>query len=387
MKKTIKRYSRRVGSLEKLQSSFKKKDQKLIEDFLVFCGGSAGVETIKKYRRQMVKICDIFEGDLDKIDLKRLREFLNLINNSWYLPPTKNEIKKVLKRFLKETYSDWSSRFKQLKDIKGENDINQDKINGDTILTKNEMESLIRGSNSLKYKSLLILFYETAGRPEEILNLKWKNLNLEKGEVRLKSSKTGNVRINPIQESVIHLKRYKQEYPFPNVNTDDWVFPSPVDRTKRQSSVAMSIFVKRLGQKILKRDIFPYLIRHTRLTELQKVLAAKVYEKFADHSIETATRYSHLDKEDVRDAMFKNVYHIEEISDEKKHKLEEEVEKLKEALRLSSESIRLGVEMNRIFIDSEKELLKKSKKSKSLEWRKNSLLKMTKIANQMEGLK
>jgi len=37
-----------------------------------------------------------------------------------------------------------------------------------------------------------------------------------------------------------------------------------------------------------------------------------------DHSIETATRYSHLNKDDVRDAMFKNVYEVEEISEEER---------------------------------------------------------------------
>jgi integrase len=327
MKTTFPKYPK--TSLKPTYEKFKPKDKKAIENFLIFCGGTGGRTTINKYRAVITKICDVFEGDLDKIDLNRLREFLNILNQSDLLPATKNEVKKVLKRFLRETYDDWSAKFKQLKDIRGQAEVNQDKINADTILTSNEIESLIRGADSLKYKAMIITFYETGSRPEELINTKWKDIDLDKGSIKLKSSKTGNVRINPIQNSIIHLKQYKEQYPYTNISPDDWVFPSPQDRTKHQTITASGIYFKSLGKRILKRDIFLYLIRHTRATELQKVLPAKIYEKFMDHSIETATRYSHLNKEDVRDSMFKNVYKVNEILPEQKHILEKELEEIK----------------------------------------------------------
>ncbi len=333
MKDNFPKYEKK--SLKPAFKNFKSGDKKLIEDYLVLCGGTAGKTTLIKYRSVLTKICDVFEGDLDKIDLKKLRKFLNLVNQSELLPSTKNEIKKVLKRFLKETYEDWFTRFKELKDIKGGREINQNKINGDTILRKEEIEALIRGAKTNQYKAMIILFYETAGRPEEILKLKWGDINLERGEVRLNSSKTKNIRINPIQNSIIHLKRYKRDFPYVNLTKDDFIFVSPQNRNKHLSGVSAGANIKRLGKRILKRDIFLYLIRHTRATELQKELPAKVYEKFMDHSIETATRYSHLEKEDVRDAMFKNVYKTEELPPEKKHELEKEIETLKELLKES----------------------------------------------------
>ena len=366
MKKTFPKYNKR--SLKPLFDKFKPKDKKLLEDFLVHCGGTAGKTTINKYRSVLTKICDVFGGDLDKIDLKRLREFLNTLNQSNLLPPTKNEIKKVLKRFLRETYEDWFSRFKELKDIKTENDINQNKINSNTILREGEIEQLVRGAENLRYKATIMLFYETAGRPEEILKLKWKDVNLKNGDVKLHSSKTGNIRVNPIQKSVIHLKRFKEEWPYMNVSPDDFVFVSPQDRTKHISGVACGKVIKLLGQKVLKRDIFLYLIRHSRLTELQKVLPAKVYEKFADHSIETATRYSHLDKEDIRKAMFDMVYDVEEISDEKKHELELKFEKVASALQNSNKVMKETAksrEEERDFFKSEINQLKENLKNLS----------------------
>ncbi|MHA1304467.1 MAG: tyrosine-type recombinase/integrase [Candidatus Heimdallarchaeaceae archaeon] len=317
-------------ALKPLYEKFKPKDKKAIEEFLVFCGGTAGKTTINKYRSVLIKICDVFGGDLDKIDLKRLREFLNVVNQSELLPPTKNEIRKVLKRFLRETYDDWSSRFKGLSDIKGQAEINQDKINANTILRNEEIEQLVRGCKDLRYKAMIMLFYESAGRPEEILKLKWRDLDLNKGDVKLQSSKTGNTRINPIKGAVFHLKRHKEEYFYSDVRADDYVFPSPYDRNKHQHLVGVGLYIKRLGYRVLGRHIFPYLFRHSRATHLQKVLPAKVYEKFMDHSIETATRYSHLNKDDVRAAMFKNVYEVNEISEEEENELKKEIQQLKQ---------------------------------------------------------
>ena len=326
MKSNFLRYRERC--LNEVFDTFKPFDKELINNFLVFCGGTAGKTTINKYRAVLIKICDVFGGDLKSIDLVRLRNFLNILNQSDLLPATKNKIRKVLKRFLRENYDDWSSRFKELRDIKCESDINQDKINANTILRLDEVESLVRGSEFLRDKAMIMLFFETAARPEEVLKLRWKDINLDKGDVKLKSSKTGNLRINPIQNSIVHLQRYKNEFPFLNLVSDDFVFPSPVDRNKYISESTVSIHVKRLGKRVLKRDIFLYLIRHTRATQLQKVLPAKIYEKFMDHSIDTASRYSHLDKDDIRDSMFEHVYKVEELPLEKKIELENRIKYL-----------------------------------------------------------
>ncbi len=364
MMTTFPKYAKK--GIEPLFKTFKAKDQKLIEDFLIFCGGSAGKSTTAKYRRNMIKINDVLGGGLDKIDLKRLRTFLKVLNDSELLPPTKNEVRKVLKRFLKEAYSDWSLRFKGLEDIKGQKEINQDKINANTILRPQEIEALMRGETNLKYKSMIMLFHETAGRPEEILKLRWKDVNLgEKGDVKLKSSKTGNLRINPIHNSIIHLKRYKQEYPFMNVCADDYIFPCSTKRDKHLTPSPVGTHFKRLSKKILERHVFPYLIRHSRGTELQKVLPAKVYEKFMDHSIETATRYSHLDKDDIREVMFDKVYKVKEISPEEKGKLQEEVKKLKETLEDHQKELDYYRKIREANSKEFKEIVKKSIKDVS----------------------
>jgi len=78
----------------------------------------------------------------------------------------------------------------------------------------------------------------------------------------------------------------------------------------------------------LNEDIFMYLIRHTRATELHKTLPPLVYTKFMDHSLETAKRYSQLNNDDVREVMFKDVYNVEELTEDKRHELEKRIAEL-----------------------------------------------------------
>ena len=293
------------------------------------CSSTAGQVTLKKLRRNALIICYIFDCDLSSLKLENVRILLGHLNSCDYKPSTKNEIRKVLRRFLKEFYSDWNSRFKGLKDIKLEKEVNFDRINSNTILRSGELEILIRRCDTLRYKALIMLMYETAGRPEELLKLKWKDVDFEKSCVSLFSSKNKTLRVNPIHASILHLKRYKNEYPYPDVSVDDYVFPSLKIRDKQLVRGVFSEYFREFGKRVLGRPLFPYLLRHTRGTELQKVLPAKVYEKFMDHSIKVASRYSHLDNDDVRELMFKNVYKVDEIEEKDKSHLQKQIDSLK----------------------------------------------------------
>ncbi len=191
----------KTGELIISESKLNKKDKDILNKFLIYCGGTAGEKKLKNIKIIMLKIRDVSEIDYDKWDLDILRVFLALLNKSKEISKaTKNGVKKVLKRFLKENYSDWSEKFKGLKDIKGENDMNQKKLNANTILTPEDLEKIIRKAESLKYKALIMLLYESGARPSEVLNLKWKDINLDKKEVSLFSTKNKTMRVNPIQE-------------------------------------------------------------------------------------------------------------------------------------------------------------------------------------------
>ncbi len=331
MKTSIKRYKH--FELKQVQDNLSNKNKKLIEGFLSICGSTAGKSKLKNIERVMVKIVDIMELDLDKITLDKFREFLVILKQADLMPPTKNEMKKHLKRFIKEFYPDWNIKFKSFKDMKLEKEINHEKINSNTLLSEEEIGKLIRCDESIKVKALISLLYETAGRPEEILKLKWKDINLEKESIKLYSSKTGDTRELMIVTSAPHLKRLKTEYPFEDRNNDDFIFPSDKGRDRHMCRTALYTLINKIGKKVLDKHVYPYLLRHSRLKILQKKLPAILYEKFAGHSFDVANKYyNHMDTEDLRDALMFNVYQVEDMTPEEKDSLKKELESVKQQL-------------------------------------------------------
>lgn len=330
MKETIEKH--RHGELMLVKDRLKPKEKKILEDYIIYLNGGASELKVQIVERQLLMIRDVSGVPYDKWDLIKLRKFLAVLNKSKLANATKNDIKKHFKRFLREQYEDWSIRFKDLKDIKCGKDVNVEKINANTILQPGELEKLIRGAENLKFKALIILLYESGARPGEVLSAKWKDVDLEKGDIKLISTKNNTARNNPIKESIIHLERYKQEYPYPDVQPNDFIFPSQKDRKEHFSVNYFSMVFRKLSEKVLGRHLFPYILRHTRATELQKVLTPKIYEKFMDHSIEMASRYSHLNKDDVREQLLEKVYHIEELTEKEKDemkKVKKDLEQLK----------------------------------------------------------
>ena len=323
---------RGYGIYKNIQEAYEKQtkpNQKIIDGFLEYCRISAGENSIKKIFLKIVQICDMIGKDLNKINLEDMRRFLDLLNKSNRATDTSNDTKKVLKRFLKWKYDDWNKRFNNFENIKQKRKTTNEKLSKEELLTSEEIEKLIRGSKDLKYKALIIVLFESAGRPEEIFNLRWKNINLENKEIKFSSSKTGDSRVVVIDQSVNRLALYKQEYPFPDVKPNDYVFPSPTRRGSPLSSQTFHLYLKRLGKNTIKKNVYCYLFRHTRLNSIRKKLSPDVYQKFAGHSMEVALEhYSHIDNDDVREEMFERIYNIEELTKEEK----EEIKNLKKDL-------------------------------------------------------
>ena len=311
--------------LEAVLNKQTKKNKELIKEFLEYCKITASENSIKKISGKIIQIADIINKPLDSLGLEDLRKFLMVLNQSDRAIETQNDTKKILKRFIKWKYEDWSKRFKELKEVRTKNGINHDKLNSSTILTEDELQMLIGNIESLKYKSLILLMYESAGRPEEILKLKWKDINLDEKEVKLDSSKTGRTRTNPINQSAEHLRRYKQECFFPTAKAESCVFPSSNNKEKPLSVQALNDFMNKLEKRLnFNKHIFPYLLRHTRLTTCIKKLSPKVYEDFAGHSLEVGMRtYAHLNNDDVKKEMNEKVFKIEKITRKDKQRIEQ----------------------------------------------------------------
>ncbi len=328
MRKKIEDYSNQ--SMHDILLTLSKHNQTLIGEFSEYCKITAGDNSIKKILNKIILIADTFQEELDKLTLEDVRAFLVILNQDKKAIATKNDIKKVLKRFIRWKYPNWSSKFNQLSDVKlNTKQEKRDMSKGD-LLTPDEMRILVSSVDSLKFKTILLLMQELANRPEEILKLKWKDINLNSNEVKINSAKTGETRTIPIKETLPHLIRYKKECFFETPRNEDYVFPSPNDNKEHLTPQALNRFLFELEKKLkFKKHLYPYLWRHSILSRMIKTLSPKVYEMYAGHSLETGmSTYSHLDNDDLRDELYKKVYEIEELTKDEREEFKEIKEKV-----------------------------------------------------------
>jgi integrase len=240
MREAIERY--KPGELLFVKKGLPAQEIAFLNKYITFCKGTATEQKVRIVERQLLMIRDISGVPFNKWNLTKLREFLAVLNKSSLAKATQNDIKKHFKRFLREEYKDWDVRFKGLKDLRcSSKSVNQERINANTLLNPDRLEKVIRTAENLRFKALIMLSYETGGRPKEVLSARWKDVDLERGEIKLVSTKNKTTRVNTIKESIIHLKRYKQEYPFPDVKENDYIFPSVTNRDEPFSVAYWSV--------------------------------------------------------------------------------------------------------------------------------------------------
>ena len=337
MKNKIKTYR---GSGVKITDAIKLSDhnQKIFNKYITDVSGSAGIKRTAKVKRELLVIMDTAGIDYDKWDYDTLSKFLEVLNKTELAKYTKNDYKKTLKSFLKFQYEDWNKRFKALahNGLKQCNPVNKEKINKEVLLKPSEFLLLVKGCDKPMFRVFVHLAYKSAGRPEEILKLKFGDIDLKSGRVKLDSSKTGNMRYIYVDEDCIKdIRQYKEnEYSYPDVDKTDFIFVSPVKRSVQVSLPTLYSYLKTVSKKRLGRtDIYPYLFRHTKLNEMRKVLSPDAYEAFSGHSLETGMKfYSHNDDEDLREELYSKVFKKVELPPEKKHALEIELANIKKYL-------------------------------------------------------
>lgn len=333
MKKEYPNYKKSGITTKTLEARLSVKEKSIVKKFEEYCLITESPNKVNDIKMNLLQFRDIIQKPLSQINLEDVRGFLSVLNQSGRR--SKNGTKITVKRFLRWYYKDWSKRFDNLKDIKLANNFNEEKINEGTLLTKEELELLCRTANNYRDKAIVLCLYELGCRPEELKKLKWKDIKFrddDLAEVTLFSGKTKTSRTILIKDSVLVLKDWKQHYKFPDMRDSDFVFPAK-HRDREMSRVLLSALISRLGEKAkLNRRIFPYLFRHSRLTELHNLkLPEQTWKKFAGHKPHSRMIgvYTHISNKDLTKCLLEDIYKIKELTPEQKNKYEIEINNLK----------------------------------------------------------
>jgi integrase len=203
--------------------------------------------------------------------------------------------------------------------------MNKKKYNDKTLLTKVEIETIMKMENNLTLKTFFILSYESGMRPGEVRKLKWSdikfNVDGDLSEINVFMTKNKDSKSVYVKESTFYLKKLQTD------SKGDYVFASQLNKGMPIGDSTATLWVNMMGKHIGKK-IYPYLLRHTRSQELYELvdkgkLSDKVAQKFLGHSKSMRDIYSDLKKGIIQEAITKQVYEFEELPQEKKKAMEE----------------------------------------------------------------
>jgi len=132
MRKEYKFYTSSKG----LEANFNPQEKIILNDYLKYCGITAGKRKLEVYKRYMLQFRDILEKPLNEVTRNDAVEMWSLINHSAYELNSKVMIKRTIKRFLKWYYKDLS----MLEGLKNQSPvINEKKINQNNLITPQEI--------------------------------------------------------------------------------------------------------------------------------------------------------------------------------------------------------------------------------------------------------
>ena len=185
----------------------------------------------------------------------------------------------------------------------------------DRILSKDEVEALIRAARSAKMRALIALVYEGGLRISEALSLRVRDIQpfpphgIPKGYVVTVRGKTGE-RSVLVVDALPYIREWLLVHPLPD--PDMPLFPG--SRVERQMSRrAAEVSFERIRRRAGVRKATWHTLRHTRATELASKLTESELRKVMGWtpSSKMVEVYVHLSGRDAVSSLAKKVYGLE----------------------------------------------------------------------------
>jgi len=165
------------------------------------------------------------------------------------------------------------------------------------ILTEDEERLLLKLSPE-QLKSIIIFAIHTGMRKSEILSMKWKNIDLEKREIKVDNTKSGKSRIVPINEELyVELLELKRKS-----GNSIWLFQNP--KTENPLKDVKRSF-KEACRKAGIQDLRFHDFRHTFASRLiEKGVDIITVKDLLGHStVKITERYTHSNRNQKRNAV------------------------------------------------------------------------------------
>lgn len=170
------------------------------------------------------------------------------------------------------------------------------------VLTADEVEALVGAANPF-YRAYLLALYALGLRSIEIRNLKWKDVNFERGVVNM-IQKGGSTKSLPMGAAL--LSALKEIAPPEGKRAAGWA-ESPVFQNPKTKKAIVNVrpTLKRIAKRAkIEKWVHPHMLRHSCATHmLDQGVNLRVIQTFLGHAnIQTTEVYTHVSLENLRAA-------------------------------------------------------------------------------------
>jgi integrase len=264
-----------------------------------------GIARQIKYLQTLRYISGILNKPFSQLTKKDMINFVAEIEQRDYSDWTKRDYKMVMKRFYK-WYRSWEDGYPpEVKWIKLRTNI-QNKLQKKDLLTVEDIEKLAESANNLRDKAFIWVYFESMRRLGEIMTLNVGDVEFDELGARLRViGKVGRGTGRIVYSSQL-LANWLSVHPLKDdPDAPLWVTLDSNKNVRRISYPAIRKMIEECKERAgIKKKVWPYLIRHSRITPASKILPHALLCSTAGwrQGSKMPQVYIHLGGEDVDEA-------------------------------------------------------------------------------------
>jgi site-specific recombinase XerD len=163
------------------------------------------------------------------------------------------------------------------------------------VLNKSEIQKLFEVTTNIKHKVVFALLYYAGLRLSEVRNLRWEDIDFDRGLIHIKQAKGEKERVVFLHKE---LKKLLEEY---GIRKSGFVLIS--ERGRKYNERTIQQIVRKAARKArIKKKVTPHTLRHSFATHLLEAGADIRYiQQLLGHkSLRTTQIYTHVANKDIK---------------------------------------------------------------------------------------